>query len=124
MLAWVFGPAERSVVHLHQADAAAGHLQLANARVRWFLSINADHLPEAQQQKGQRTFRSISVDGQEIEFSEGFADLHTESYRQILSGAGYGLAEARTAVDLVHRIRNAPLAALDGDYHPFCRQVS
>ena len=123
MLTWVFGPVESSAVHLNQAECAAGNLQLQNARVRWFLSIDADHLPEAQKSKGQRTYRSITVNGQEVEFSEGFTALHTESYRHILSGQGFGLAESRTAVEIVHRIRNAPLSPLTGDYHPFCRKV-
>ena len=123
MLTWVFGPVETSTVHLNQAECAAGTLQLKNARVRWFLSINAEHLPEAQKAKGQRTYRSITVNGEEVEFSEGFTDLHTASYQHILSGQGFGLAEGRTAVEIVHQIRNAPLAALTGDYHPFCRKV-
>lgn len=123
MLSWIFGPVAQHRVHLHQADCAAGVMQLAKARVRWFLSINAAHLPAEQQARGQRTFRAIAVDGEAIEFSEGFADLHTESYRRILAGQGFGLQESRTAVEIVHAIRNAPLQALQGDYHPFCRQV-
>lgn len=123
MLSWIFGPVAQHSVHLHQADCAAGVLELVGARVRWFLSINAAHLPEEQQAKGQRTFRAIRVDGEAIEFSEGFTDLHTESYRHILAGQGFGLDEARTAVEIVHGIRNASLSALEGDYHPFCRQV-
>jgi len=121
MLCWVFGAVGSSVVHLNRADCAAGFLQLQKARVRWFLSINAGHLPEAQRDRAQRTYRSITVGGREIEFSEGFADLHTESYRHILSGAGFGLGEARTAVDAVYRIRSEKESPLSGDYHPFCR---
>lgn len=123
ILNWVFGPTEQIVVHINQSECAAGTLLLAAARVRWFLSINSDHLPASRKLSGQRTYRSITVDGSEVEFSEGFADLHTESYRQILAGAGYGLDEARAAVEIIHRIRNAPLTALRNDYHPFCRQV-
>lgn len=124
MLTWVFGEAEHSIVHLNGAECAAGTLQLKNARVRWFLSVNADHLPPAQRGQTQRTYRSITLNGREVEFSDGFADLHTESYRHILSGQGYGLAEARPAVEIVHDIRNAPLAGLEGDYHPFCLQAA
>lgn len=123
MLTWVFGPLEVSTVHFNQAECAAGTLQLKNARVRWFLSINAEHLPEAQKAKGQRTYRSITVNGAEVEFSEGFTDLHTASYQHILSGLGFRLAEGRPAVEIVHQIRNAPPAALTGDHHPFCRKL-
>ncbi len=123
MLTWVFGSAVQHSIHLHQHDCAAGVLQLAHARVRWFLSINAQHLPDVQRAKGQRTFRSIEVDGQEIEFSEGFTDLHTDSYRHILAGQGFGLDEARTAVEIVQAIRNSIPQPLQGDYHPFCRKV-
>jgi len=124
MLAWVFGAVQHNQVHCHQAECASGVLTLEHAQVRWFLSIDAAHLPAAQQQQGQRTFRSITVDGQAVEFSDGFADLHTACYRHILSGQGYGLAEARTAIEIVQQIRNAPLSPLTGDYHPYCRQVT
>lgn len=123
MLSWIFGPVERSVVHVNQARSAAGFMQLARARVRWFLSIDADHLPEAQKAQGQRTFRSITVNGEEVEFSDGFTDLHGESYRGILAGRGFGLEQSRTAVEMVHEIRNAAESALTEDYHPFCRQI-
>lgn len=123
MLTWVFGPVQSSLVHVSRADCAAGFLHLKTARVRWFLSINAAHLPKAQQQNRQRTYRSIRVSGQEVEFSEGFSDLHTESYRQILSGNGFGLDVARNAVQTAYEIRNAPLADLQGDYHPMCKEV-
>lgn len=123
MLAWVFGGMARSIVHLNSPDCAAGMLDLEKARVRWFLSVNADHLPAGATGPARRTHRSITVDGSEIEFSDGFADLHTESYRHILSGQGYGVEEARTAVEIVHDIRNAAPAALAGDYHPLCRQA-
>jgi UDP-N-acetyl-2-amino-2-deoxyglucuronate dehydrogenase len=91
--------------------------------VQWFLSINANHLPEAQKLVGQRTYRSITVGGEEVEFSEGFADLHTESYREVLSGAGVRLDDARPAVETVYEIRHATVEALQDDYHPFCASV-
>jgi UDP-N-acetyl-2-amino-2-deoxyglucuronate dehydrogenase len=91
--------------------------------VRWFLSVNAEHLPEAQRAKGQRTFRSITVEGAELEFSEGFTDLHTVSYREILAGRGYGLRDARGSIEIVQQIRGCQLSPLSGEYHPMCQQV-
>lgn len=118
MLQWVFGPVQENTVHLHTHDRACGFLELEHARVRWFLSINADTLPEAVQAKGGRTFRSITVDGKELEFSEGFADLHTLSYQDLLEGQGFGLDEAGIAIQTVHDIRKATPVGLSGDYHP------
>jgi UDP-N-acetyl-2-amino-2-deoxyglucuronate dehydrogenase len=123
MLGWIFGGLRSSVVHRRQQDCASGVLELDRARVRWFLSVNADHLPEAQRTKGQRTFRSITVGGTEVEFSEGFGDLHTVSYQEILAGRGYGLLDARPSIEVVQAIREAPLAPLSGEYHPMCQQV-
>ena len=121
MLAWVFGPRRESVVHVHERDVAAGYLEFERARVRWFLSINADHLPP--QAAGKRTYRSILIDGEELEFSEGFTDLHTITYRDILEGNGYGLDDARTAIETVFEIRQARPVGLKGEYHPFCTQL-
>lgn len=123
MLSWVFGPRRASVVHIHERDVAAGYLEFERARVRWFLSINADYLPAKSRDAGKTTFRSITIDGEELEFSEGFTDLHTVSYRHILDGAGYGLEDARTAIETVHEIREARPVGLTGDYHPFCAAV-
>ena len=124
MLIWVFGPIQRSVVHVNRADCAAGTLCLDRARVRWFLSINAAHLPETQRLKGQRTYRSITVASEEVEFSEGFADLHTESYRHILAGGGFGIDAVRPAIDAVSHIRSAPITELRDDCHPLCATVA
>lgn len=119
MLQWVFGPVQENTVHLHTHDRACGFLELERARVRWFLSINADTLPDEVQAKGGRTFRSITVDEKELEFSEGFADLHTMSYQDILGeGKGFGLEEAGIAIQTVHEIRKATPVGLLGDYHP------
>ena len=117
MLTWIFGSVEKSVSH----DRAAGFLQLKNARVRWFLSVNYDLIPEHIKALGQRTYRSIKVDEEEIEFSGGFTDLHTKSYQQILNGNGFGLFEAKTSIDIVHNLRNLPTSSIKGDYHPFCK---
>ena len=117
MLVWLFGPVKQNIVHLHTHDRAAGYLGLEKAHVRWFLSINEDTLPEAVKKAGQRTFRSITVDHEEIEFSGGFTDLHTHSYEAILKGRGFGLDDAATAIKIVHDIRRATPVGLQGCYH-------
>jgi len=118
MLAWVFGKVKHSEVHKLEADLAAGYIELDKARVRWMLSINANHLPKDIQAKGQRTFRSIQMEVKEIEFSEGFTDLHTKSYAEILKGNGFGLNEARQSIELVHEIRTTNLIVSNGNLHP------
>lgn len=123
MLQWVFGPVTRNVVHIHRPDVASGTLDLRRARVRWFLSINADYLPPEAMEAGIRTYRSIRIGGEELEFSGGFTDLHTESYRDILTGGGFGMAEVRPCIETVQAIRTAAPTGLRKDYHPFCRQV-
>jgi len=123
MLQWVFGPLQSSTVHLHRPDVAAGYLEYKRARVRWFLSINADHLPDQTVADGKRTYRSIMIAGEELEFSEGFTDLHTLSYQDILGGGGFRLEEARPCIEAVSDIRHAELTGLTGDYHPFCTKV-
>jgi len=121
MLSWVFGDLKKNVVHLHNHDRAAGYLEFEKARVRWFLSINYDVIPEEVKAKGQRTYRSITVDGKEIEFSQGFFDLHTKSYENIIEGNGFGLEHARQSIEIVHDIRNAETQPLQGDYHPLAK---
>ncbi|MCA0931048.1 Gfo/Idh/MocA family oxidoreductase [Lutimonas saemankumensis] len=121
MLSWVFGPVKSNIVHLHTHDRAAGFLEFEKARVRWFLSINDKLLPKDIQEKGQRTYRSITVDGKEIEFSDGFFDLHTKSYEKILSGEGFGIEEARQSINIVHQIRNSETLPLQGDFHPLAK---
>jgi len=122
MLSWIFGKTVRNIVHLSEPNKAAGYLDLENARVRWFLSIDYNDLPQTVKDKGQRTFRSIRVDGEEMEFSEGFTDLHTVSYREILSGNGFGLDDARHSVEIAYNIRNARPVGLIGDFHPILMQ--
>jgi UDP-N-acetyl-2-amino-2-deoxyglucuronate dehydrogenase len=119
MLIWIFGDVQKSVVHVHTHDRASGVLFLKKARVRWFLSINHDTLPEDVQKKGQRTYRSISIEGNEVEFSTGFTDLHTQSYENVLKSKGFGIEESRKAIELVHQIRNQKPSGIQGDYHPF-----
>ena len=102
-------------------DRVAGFLGLEKARVRYFLSINGDNLPENAVQGEKRTYRSIQIEGEEFEFSQGFTELHTESYRHILSGEGFGLDEVRNCINIVHTIRNAEPIGLKGDYHPLAK---
>ena len=122
MLSWVFGDVKQNVVHLHTHDRAAGYLEFDRARVRWFLSINYDVLPEEIKRKGQRTYRSITIEGEELEFSSGFTDLHTKVYEGVLKGNGYGLNDSKQAIEIVHEIRNAEPIGLKGDFHPFAKK--
>lgn len=119
MLHFIFGKLQRNVVHYVNAFKAAGYLEYENARVRWFLSIDANDLPDSV--KGKKpTYRSITCDGAEIEFSEGFTDLHTVSYQAVLDGKGYGIEDTRHCVETVETIRTlAPTRAQDGEGHPF-----
>jgi UDP-N-acetyl-2-amino-2-deoxyglucuronate dehydrogenase len=121
MLMWIFGSVKSSVVHVHTQDRASGVFELERARVKWFLSIDYNTIPEAVKAAGKRTFRSITVDGEELEFSEGFTDLHTLSYKEILAGNGFGLEEAEKAIHIVHDIRHSELKPLVGEYHPFAK---
>ena len=124
MLAWIFGEVKENRVHLLSEGRAAGFLELQRARIRWFLSLNYEDVPGAHKTNGKRTYRSLSIDGEEMEFSEGFTDLHTVSYQQILAGKGYGLQDARASINIVYDIRNAKSEGLKGDYHPLLKEVS
>lgn len=121
MLCWIFGPVVKNVVHVSSHDRVAGFLELERARVRYFLSINYDHLPAACKAEGKRTYRTILVDGAEFEFSDGFTELHTRSYEEVLAGRGFRITEARNCIQTVYDIRNAQPIGLSGDYHPFAK---
>ncbi len=121
MLTWIFGAVQESIVHVSEPDRAAGYLRLKKARVRWFLSINPEYLPDDAKKQNKRTFRNITVDGNEIEFSEGFGELHTRSYEEILKGNGFGLDEASVSIQTVHDIRVATPIGAKGDYHPLIK---
>ena len=123
MLCWIFGDVEENIVHLKTPDSNAGFFKLKNATVRWFLSVNYDYIPEDVKAKGMRTYRSITVDGDEMEFSGGFTDLHTRSYEEILKGNGFGLEEAYSSIRTVSTIRNLEPIGMKGDYHPFVKKV-
>ena len=118
MLTYIFGDVEKNIVHVATQDRVAGFLQLKRARVRYFLSININTLPAEIREQGLRTYRSIKIENEEFEFSGGFTELHTESYKQILAGCGFGLDDVRACIQTVYDIRNAKAIGLVGDYHP------
>lgn len=133
MLSWIFGNVLSNEVHLKTHDRAAGYLEFEKARVRWFLSINEATLPEQTRQAGRRTYRSINIEGEELEFSDKFENLHTKSYEAILSGCGFGIDEAARSIDIVYKIRNQsiktqssckhPYTSLELDNHPFSSKL-
>ncbi|WP_299396391.1 Gfo/Idh/MocA family oxidoreductase [uncultured Gelidibacter sp.] len=123
MLCWIFGDVNESEVHLKTADTNAGYLQLKHAKVRWFLSVNSEYLPNTIKSNGLTTYRAITVNGEDIEFSGGFSDLHSKSYEEILKGNGFGLNEAYGSISMVSQIRNLDAIGLKGEYHPFCKLV-
>ncbi|RCS27709.1 gfo/Idh/MocA family oxidoreductase [Polaribacter sp. WD7] len=117
MLSWIFGNVQENRVHLREKNKAAGFLEFENARVRWFLSIDETDLPKEIREKKQRTFRSIAVDNEELEFSSGFTDLHTQSYHEILKSKGFGIKESEKSIKIVHDIRNMAIIQT-GEKHP------
>ncbi len=123
MLIWIFGKIQLNIVHHREQSSASGFLELENARVRWLLSVDDNLLPDEIQTLGQRTFRSITVNGEEIEFSKGFTDLHTLSYQDIISGNGFGVADARPSIEAVHTIRNADIMMQQDFLHPFMSKL-
>ncbi|MGB4292612.1 MAG: Gfo/Idh/MocA family oxidoreductase [Bacteroidales bacterium] len=123
MLGWIFGKVQENIVHLSQYNKAAGYLELEKARIRWFLSLDFNDIPEEFRAGGKRTYRSVTVDGEEVEFSEGFTDLHTASYAEILRGNGFGLEECRQSIEIVYSIRNAKPEGLKGNYHPMLKKI-
>ena len=118
MLTWIFGKSVKNTLHIHKKDKASGLIELENANVKWFLSIDRNDL-----KAGDKTFRSITLDGEEIEFSEGFTDLHTVSYKEILEGRGFGIDEARPSIEAVYDIRNAEPVGKKGEYHPLIKNI-
>lgn len=118
MLSYVFGPAKRNIAHLREPERAAGYLECGAARIRWFLSVNRDDLPE--HLRGQKTtYRSLALDGEEFEFSDGFTDLHTRSYEDILTRGGFGLDDVRPSIEIVSGFRNAEISPSAEQRHPF-----
>jgi UDP-N-acetyl-2-amino-2-deoxyglucuronate dehydrogenase len=117
MLSFIFGNVKRNEAYLREPERAAGYLECARADVSWFLSVDRNDLP-AEVQGKKTTFRSITVDGEEIEFSEGFTDLHTRSYEEIVAGRGFGLDEVRSSIDIVSTFRSAPITSGREWRHP------
>jgi UDP-N-acetyl-2-amino-2-deoxyglucuronate dehydrogenase len=123
MLAWIFGSVQENIVHVNNPETAAGMLRLEKARVRWFLSLDYNHIPADVRASGKRTFRSLTLDGEEFEFSDGFTELHQAVYKDILDGKGFGLNDARPSIETAYTIRNSKPLGLQGEYHPFCKLV-
>ena len=121
MLYWLFGKLQVNNLHYYAANKASGYLEYEQARVRWFLSIDVNDLPQDCKETGQRTFRSITIDGSELEFSKGFTDLHTRSYEHILQGKGFGCEETRASIQTVHDIRNGKVNSNPDVPHPFIK---
>lgn len=118
LLIWLFGDVRRSEVHVSEPHRIGGAIELERADVQWFLSTDASDLPDGGANGAQPTYRSISVDGEEIEFSGGFRDLHTRVYEEMIAGRGFGIEEARPSIELVHRIRTAPVVQSGLEVHP------
>lgn len=123
MLMWLYGTVERTEVHVRQDRRMAGWIELERARVRWFLSINEQDLPAEIRDRGGFAHRSITADGQEIDMSEGFGDLHTRVYEDILADGGFGIDDARPAIDLVYHIRNDAIVETTTNVHPLLAQA-
>lgn len=123
MLTWIFGDVKENIVHLLLHNKAAGFLHLERARVRWLLSVDINDLPDEAKINGKSTFRSLKLEDKEFEFSDGFTDLHTMSYKEILKGNGFRLEEARKSIETVYTIRNAKPIGLKGDYHPLLKKI-
>ncbi len=123
LLEWIFGPVSDVRVHVRRPEVIAGSLTLSRADVRWLLSVDEQHLPEQVRVDGGSVFRSIRVDDEEVDFTNYGSDLHTESYRQISAGSGFGLSDAAPSVDLTHRVRTAPIAPIRDDAHPLVPRI-
>lgn len=117
LLVWLFGAVKENIVHIRRHDRAAGYLELEKARVRWFLSVNGETIPPALRTEERRSFRSVEIDGEEVEFSDGFAELHTRSYQAILEGSGFGIEEAEASIRVAQEIRNMEPIGLRGSWH-------
>jgi UDP-N-acetyl-2-amino-2-deoxyglucuronate dehydrogenase len=121
MLAWIFGEPLENIVNVYTHDRAAGFLHFKQAKVKWFLSINYNTLSQEIKSKGIRTFRSLLIDGEEVDFTAGFENLHTKSYQAILNGDGFSIMEVKKAIEIVETIRNAKAIGLEGEFHKLAK---
>ena len=121
MLGWLFGPSGRVALHLSEPRRMSGFVEFEKARVRWFLSVDENDLPIQIEDGQSKTYRSITINGQEIEFSDGFTDLHTRVYEQTLNGNGFGIDDARPSVELTYQIRQSELSPVNGLAHPYLK---
>jgi UDP-N-acetyl-2-amino-2-deoxyglucuronate dehydrogenase len=119
LLIWLFGAVTGHRVHMADSTRMAGFLDLERARVRWFLSVEPGDVPTGRKESNRPTYRSITIDGSEIDFTDGFVDLHRRVYEEVLAGRGFGIQDAKPSIELVHRIRNASVVAPGGDAHPY-----
>jgi UDP-N-acetyl-2-amino-2-deoxyglucuronate dehydrogenase len=122
MLHFVYGALRENIVHLNTPTKAAGYLAYERARVRWFLSLDVNDVPAAERAQGKRTYRAVVADGENVEFSDGFTELHSRIYQEVLAGRGFGVEENRVAIETVAQIRTAPLAPLGSLAHPFVQR--
>jgi len=123
LLSWLFGSEKVSQVHLCAKDKMSGFLELSNAEVSWYLSTDRNDLPESHLKNGKNTFRSISIDENEIDFTHGFENLHTNVYENILKGFGFGIKEARESIHMVYNIRHSSITNNPEVIHPFCKRA-
>ena len=121
MLSWIFGNLKDNIVHIHSHDRAAGYFEFERARVRWFLSINEDNLPNRIKKNNTKSLRSIIIDDKEFDFSTGFTNLHAKVYNEIMSGRGNGIKDVRNAIEISHSIRTQKPIGLNGNYHPLAK---
>jgi len=118
MLMWMFGGIQKNHLFLKQTNKAAGFIELQNANVQWYLSIDSNDLPKEAVDNKKSTYRSITIDGNELEFTEGFTDLHTKIYQEVINGKGFGIEDARPSIEVAYEIRHLPVTNIKELYHP------
>ena len=123
MLHWIFGEKESIKVHINKQNINSGYLKVKNANIKWFLSTDQKFIPKNLKEKGQSTYRSIKINGDEIEFSDGFSDLHTKVYEKILKNEGYGIKDTYSSIQTVDQIRFMEESPLKDEYHEFCKKI-
>ena len=124
LLLWLFGTPQRSLVHQKTPQRVSGYMELERARIRWFLSVDAQDLPQQVREQGGYAYRSMTIDGEELDLTAQFTDLHTEVYRDVLSGGGFSIEDARPAIDLVHQVRYSEESPANGFSHPFLNHAA